>query len=77
VDLRAGTGRTGDFTLTFRVHNGTAFHARPEIGIVTFADALQAIAGGNAYVNVHTSTFPGGEIRGQLAVGDPNDPQFP
>jgi len=77
IDFPIGTGRTGDFTLTFRVHDGAAFHARPEIGIATFADALQAIAGGNAYVNVHTSVFGGGEIRGQLSVADPNDPQFP
>jgi hypothetical protein len=71
IDFPIGTGRTGDFTLAFRVRDGAAFHARPEIGINTFADAIQAIAGGNAYVNVHTSGFPGGEIRGQLAV-DPN-----
>jgi hypothetical protein len=77
IDFPIGTGRTGDFTLNFRVHDGPAFHARPEIGINTFADALQAIAGGNAYVNIHTSSFPGGEIRGQLSVADPNTPQFP
>ena len=77
IDFPIGTGRTGDFTLNFRLHEGPAFHPRPEIGIVTFADALQAIAGGNAYVNVHTSTFPGGEIRGQLSVADPNTPVFP
>lgn len=29
-------------------------------------DLLQAIADGNAYVNVHTTQFPGGEIRGQI-----------
>jgi hypothetical protein len=63
--------------LNFRVHDGPAFHARPEIGINTFADALQAIAGGQAYVNIHTTTFPGGEIRGQLAPADPNTPQYP
>ena len=77
IDFPIGTGRTGDFTLNFRIHDGPAFHARPDIGINTFGDALQAIAGGNAYVNIHTSAFPGGEIRGQLAVGDPNTPQFP
>ena len=77
IDFPIGTGRTGDFTLNFRVHEGSAFHARPEIGINTFADAIQAIAGGNAYVNIHTSAFPGGEIRGQLSVADPNTPQFP
>ena len=77
IDFPIGTGRTGDFTLNFRVHDGAAFHARPEIGIRTFGDALQAIAGGNAYVNIHTSAFPGGEIRGQLSVADPNTPQYP
>jgi hypothetical protein len=70
IDFPIGTGRTGDFTLSFRVHDGTAFHARPEIGINTFADALQAVAGGNAYVNIHTSANPGGEIRGQLLPGE-------
>jgi hypothetical protein len=77
IDFPIGTGRTGDFTLNFRVHDSAVFHARPEIGINTFADALQAIAGGNAYVNIHTSAFPGGEIRGQLSVADPNTPQYP
>ncbi|PYR73867.1 MAG: hypothetical protein DMF87_24565 [Acidobacteria bacterium] len=77
IDFPIGSGRTGDFTLQFRVHDGPAFHARPEIGIRTFGDALQAIAGGNAYVNIHTSAFPGGEIRGQLSVADPNTPVFP
>lgn len=77
IDFPIGTGRTGDFTLNFRVHDGPAFHARPEIGINTFADALQSIAGGNAYVNIHSTAFPGGEIRGQLSVADPNTPQFP
>jgi hypothetical protein len=77
IDFPIGRGVTGDFTLNFRVHDGPAFHARPEIGINTFADALQAIAGGQAYVNIHTTAFPGGEIRGQLSPADPNTPQYP
>jgi len=77
IDFPIGRGVTGDFTLNFRVHDGAAFHARPEIGINTFADALQAIVGGQAYVNIHTTTFPGGEIRGQLSIADPNTPQYP
>src|SRR4051812_31346681 len=77
IDFPIARGVTGDYNLNFRVHDGIAFHARPEIGINTFADALQAIAAGNGYVNVHTTANPGGEIRGQLAVGDPNAPQFP
>ena len=31
-----------------------------------FAELIAAIRAGVAYVNVHSSTFPGGEIRGQL-----------
>jgi len=34
----------------------------------TFAEALDAIRDGNAYVNVHTEANPPGEIRGQLRV---------
>lgn len=31
-----------------------------------FSELVSAIRAGVAYVNVHSSTFPGGEIRGQL-----------
>jgi hypothetical protein len=61
------TGRTGDVPLSFRLGRA-AFVARPEIGINTMADAIQSIVGGGAYVNIHTSEFPAGEIRGQLTV---------
>lgn len=30
------------------------------------SDLVEAMRTGNAYVNVHTSQFPGGEIRGQI-----------
>jgi hypothetical protein len=40
----------------------------PALGINTMEDAIQAIVGGNAYVNIHSTTNPGGEIRGQLSV---------
>jgi hypothetical protein len=32
----------------------------------TLDDLLDAIRAGNTYVNVHTSQFPGGEVRGQI-----------
>ena len=35
----------------------------------TFAELVRAIRAGAAYANVHTATFPSGEIRGQLRKG--------
>ena len=35
-------------------------------GLATFANLIDKIRNGGAYVNVHTVAFPGGEIRGQL-----------
>jgi hypothetical protein len=38
------------------------------------AEAVQAILQGEGYVNIHNSSFPGGEIRGQVRVpGAEND----
>jgi hypothetical protein len=65
LDFVFPAGRTGDFTMNLRLGRAQ-FRARPEIGIVTFEDALQAIAAGNGYVNIHTTQNGGGEIRGQL-----------
>ena len=33
---------------------------------LTLEDLIEAMAAGNTYVNVHTTQFPGGEIRGQI-----------
>lgn len=60
-------GRVGDFTMSFRL-NESSFVARPAQGINTMDDIIQAIVVGGAYVNIHTQTNPGGEIRGQLTV---------
>ncbi len=39
--------------------------------VTTFAQAVAAIRAGTTYFNLHTSAYPGGEIRGQiLAAGD-------
>ena len=67
INFPIPAGRTGDLPLSFRV-GAAGFIARPEIGIITITDAIQAIVGGNAYVNIHTSQYPGGEIRGQLTL---------
>jgi hypothetical protein len=69
IDFPIPTGRTGDLTLSFRV-GPNQLRARPEIGINTIDDAIQSIVGGAGYVNIHTSTNPGGEIRGQLVLAD-------
>jgi hypothetical protein len=34
---------------------------------MTMTDLIQDLQDGNAYVNVHTNQFPGGEIRGQIS----------
>jgi CHRD domain len=34
------------------------------------AMALRIIQAGDAYVNVHSANFPGGEIRGQISTGE-------
>jgi hypothetical protein len=65
LDFNFPAGRTGDITLNLRLGQAN-FRARPDIGIVSFDDALQAIAAGNGYVNIHTTANGGGEIRGQL-----------
>lgn len=40
-------------------------------GWTTLGDVIGAVLDGNAYVNVHTENFPGGEIRGQLKIDRP------
>jgi hypothetical protein len=70
IDFTFPSGLTGDQTINLRLGQA-AFRARPEIGIATLADAIQTITAGNAYVNIHTTQFPGGEIRGQLSVVTP------
>ena len=65
LDFPAIAGRLGDFVTTFRAGEAS-FRANPAIGINTIDDLIQAVANGNAYVNIHTTSFPAGEIRGQL-----------
>jgi hypothetical protein len=50
----SGTLRAGDLIL------------RPSRGIRDFQDALAALRAGRAYVNLRTTSYPDGEIRGQI-----------
>ena len=81
----AGAGRHDGVLAEGTVVSGEPLHVRPVAatnaacpgGVQTFADVLQRIRTGQAYVNVHTNDgvtptntgpgdFPGGEIRGQF-----------
>ena len=48
----------------------TAADFQPGGGLETFDDAIVALLTGGCYTNVHSSTFPSGEIRGQLYLFD-------
>lgn len=43
------------------------------VPVAAFADLLAAIRNGNAYVNVHSQSAPGGEVRGQIKPGGAGD----
>jgi hypothetical protein len=58
---------SNDFTFSGVVKFGD-FLLRPDQGIRSSDDMVQAILGGNSYVNVHSQVNGGGEIRGQLVL---------
>lgn len=68
-----GPIRVNFYTGTARpVSNGVilegAFTAADISGGVTFDQLVAAMSTGGAYVNVHSPTYPGGEIRGQIQL---------
>jgi hypothetical protein len=56
----------GIFNGVLGTRTATASDLTGAAGIATFEDLRAAIAEGRAYVNVHTSAFPAGEIRGDI-----------
>jgi hypothetical protein len=52
---------TSSFGASFLAANGGTVDS-------AFAALIAGLDAGNAYLNIHTSMFPGGEIRGQLAA---------
>ncbi len=41
---------------------------QPEMGMVSFAEAIDALISGKTYINTHTMDNPPGEVRGQIQV---------
>ena len=67
INIEVPTTASNDFTLTGTV-NVADFVPRPDQGIRSESDVLQAILGENTYLNVHSQVNPGGEIRGQVKL---------
>jgi hypothetical protein len=72
VFLFCSPGATCSFSTTDQTTmvSGTLTAANMVPGGITFEQMLAEMQAGTAYVNVHTTQFPGGEIRGQIAVED-------
>lgn len=67
VDLvkQPQTSNTGVLTGTFTAADIRGISGQPPIALDSLMTLLRT---GNAYVNVHSTTFPGGEIRGQTGT---------
>ena len=63
--------QSGTVTGLLQAANMAAGTAAQGIEPGEFAELIAAIRGGVAYVNVHSSTFLGGEVRGQLRGNAP------
>jgi hypothetical protein len=59
---------SGTFSGTITEANVVALAAQG-IAARDLTSALEAVTEGNAYYNMHTTMFPGGEIRGQIRAG--------
>jgi CHRD domain len=59
---------SNDFNFTIGPCTSSTIILRPDLGIRSFQDFLQAVLGENTYVNIHSAVNPGGEVRGQLLV---------
>ena len=76
IFLCGGGGQPACPATTSGTITGTISHANvvaiPAQGIQAgdLSSAVQAIRAGVTYANMHTTNFPGGEIRGQVVRGD-------
>lgn len=65
VNIPFTANMSNDFNLSGSA-TAANFNARGDQGIRSWEDFLQALQGGQVYVNVHTTVNGGGEIRGQV-----------
>lgn len=65
VNLNPPANISNDFELSGTLTQAN-LTARPDQGIREWDDFLQALVGGQTYVNIHSAVNPGGETRGQL-----------
>lgn len=56
----------GSITAANIVQAGTGLPIGQGIGVGEFEEFLQALRKGAGYANIHTTNFPGGELRGQV-----------
>lgn len=66
VTLFRGTTGSGRFSGTLARGTITSPDAGNACGWTTLDQVIDAMEDGNTYVNVHTTQFPGGELRGQI-----------
>lgn len=66
VGTQACPDSPGSISGTLTAANVVTGAAAQGITALEFHSILRAIRAGNAYVNLHSTVFPGGEIRGQL-----------
>ncbi len=61
------TAKTGPFSGTLAEGDFTVANLTGSLAGQTLSTLITMMSNGSAYVNVHTTQFPGGEIRGQIA----------
>jgi CHRD domain-containing protein len=65
VNVAFPAGVSNDFNLSGSATSANLM-VRGDQGIRSWEDFLQALVGGQTYLNIHTAVNPGGEIRGQV-----------